>query len=39
MAVETPGVRSCEEDREDSDARVIARSRDEPEQFAALFDR
>ncbi|WP_432177201.1 RNA polymerase sigma factor [Streptomyces sp. Tue6028] len=39
MAVETPGVRTCEEDREDSDARVIARSRDEPEQFAALFDR
>jgi RNA polymerase sigma-70 factor (ECF subfamily) len=39
MAVESPGVRSREEDREDSDARVIARSRDEPEQFAALFDR
>ncbi|SHN15402.1 RNA polymerase sigma factor [Actinacidiphila paucisporea] len=39
MAVESPGVRTREEDREDSDARVIARSRDEPEQFAALFDR
>ncbi|MFD5816788.1 RNA polymerase sigma factor [Streptomyces sp. NPDC127038] len=39
MPVETSGVRTCEEDREDSDARVIARSRDEPEQFAALFDR
>nr|WSX78871.1 RNA polymerase sigma factor [Streptomyces sp. NBC_00899] len=39
MAVESPGVRTREEHREDSDARVIARSRDEPEQFAALFDR
>jgi RNA polymerase sigma-70 factor (ECF subfamily) len=39
MAVEPPGVRTREEDREDSDARVIARSRDEPELFAALFDR
>jgi hypothetical protein len=29
MAVESPGVRIREEDREDSDARVIARSRDE----------
>jgi RNA polymerase sigma factor (sigma-70 family) len=39
MAVESPGVRTREEDREESDARVIARSRDEPERFAALFDR
>ena len=39
MAVESPGVRTREEDREASDARVIARSRDEPEHFAALFDR
>lgn len=39
MAVESPGVRTREEDREYSDARVIARSRDEPEQFAVLFDR
>ncbi|CAG6393751.1 RNA polymerase sigma factor [Streptomyces cocklensis] len=39
MAVESPGVRTREEHREDSDARVIARSRDEPEHFAALFDR
>ncbi|MGW4228452.1 RNA polymerase sigma factor [Streptomyces sp. NPDC004980] len=39
MTVVPPGVRTREEDREDSDARVIARSRDEPELFAALFDR
>ena len=39
MAVESPGVRTREEDREESDARVIARSRDEPAQFAVLFDR
>src|SRR5690349_2132674 len=39
MAVESPGVRTRGEEREDSDARVIARSRDEPEQFAALFER
>ena len=39
MAVVSPGVRTREEDREDSDAGVIARSRDEPELFAALFDR
>jgi hypothetical protein len=39
MAVEPPGVRTREEDREESDARVIARSRDEPELFAALYDR
>lgn len=39
MTVEPPGARTCERDRGDSDARVIARSRDEPEQFAALFDR
>ncbi|SEG92223.1 RNA polymerase sigma-70 factor, ECF subfamily [Actinacidiphila yanglinensis] len=39
MAVESPGVSAREENREDDDARVIARSRDEPEQFAALFDR
>ncbi|MFG2670054.1 RNA polymerase sigma factor [Streptomyces sp. DT20] len=39
MTVEPPGARTCEKDRGDSDARVIARSRDEPEQFAALFDR
>ncbi|SDK06518.1 RNA polymerase sigma factor [Streptomyces indicus] len=35
-----PGVRTrAETPREDSDARVIERSRDEPEQFALLFDR
>lgn len=39
MAVESPGVRARAEDRQDSDARVIARSREEPEHFAALFDR
>ncbi|WP_405389536.1 RNA polymerase sigma factor [Streptomyces sp. NBC_01102] len=39
MTVVPPGARTREEDREDSDARVIARSRDEPELFAALFDR
>ncbi|MGW1022414.1 RNA polymerase sigma factor [Streptomyces sp. NPDC002577] len=38
MTVE-PGVRTREESRETSDARVIERSRDEPEQFAVLFDR
>lgn len=37
MAVESPGVGAREGSREDDDARVIARSRDEPEQFAALF--
>ncbi|MEU1346356.1 RNA polymerase sigma factor [Streptomyces sp. NPDC005775] len=43
MTVEPPGVQTREEDREDaregSDAHVIERSRDEPELFAALFDR
>jgi len=39
MAVEPPGVHIRERDREESDARVIERSRDEPEQFAALYDR
>ncbi|MFD0024079.1 RNA polymerase sigma factor [Streptomyces sp. NPDC058382] len=39
MAVGPEGVRPREGEREDSDARVIARSRDEPELFAALFDR
>ncbi|NJP42771.1 RNA polymerase sigma factor [Actinacidiphila epipremni] len=39
MAVEPPGVRTREEQREDSDAGVIARSRDEPELFAVLFYR
>jgi RNA polymerase sigma factor (sigma-70 family) len=39
MTVGPPGNGTRDEDREDSDARVIARSRDEPEQFAALYDR
>jgi RNA polymerase sigma-70 factor (ECF subfamily) len=39
MAVESPGIRARGEERAGSDARVIERSRDEPEQFAALFDR
>ncbi|MGW7547994.1 RNA polymerase sigma factor [Streptomyces sp. NPDC054770] len=39
MTVGPPGTGTRDEDREDSDARVIARSRDEPEQFAVLFDR
>ncbi|GAA3812078.1 RNA polymerase sigma factor [Streptomyces phyllanthi] len=39
MTVGPPGLGTREQDREESDARVIARSRDEPEQFAALFDR
>ncbi|MGI5454105.1 RNA polymerase sigma factor [Streptomyces sp. CA-249302] len=39
MTVGPPGTGTRDEDREDSDARVIARSRDEPERFAALFDR
>ncbi|MER5444415.1 sigma-70 family RNA polymerase sigma factor [Streptomyces sp. NPDC002764] len=39
MTVGPPGTGTRDEDREDSDARVIARSRDEPEQFAALYDR
>ncbi|MFF1924730.1 RNA polymerase sigma factor [Streptomyces sp. NPDC058221] len=39
MAVGPEGVRPREGEREDSDAHVIARSRDEPELFAALFDR
>jgi RNA polymerase sigma factor (sigma-70 family) len=39
MTVGPPGTGTRDEDREDSDARVIARSRDEPEQFAMLFDR
>ncbi|MFF4115217.1 RNA polymerase sigma factor [Streptomyces sp. NPDC001714] len=39
MTVGPPGTGTREEDREDSDARVIARSRDEPERFAVLFDR
>ncbi|MGX5182033.1 RNA polymerase sigma factor [Streptomyces avermitilis] len=34
-----PDVVAREEHREESDARVIERSRDEPELFAALFDR
>jgi len=34
-----PGVLTREERREESDARVIERSRDEPELFAVLFDR
>ena len=34
-----PGVLTREEKREESDARVIERSRDEPELFAVLFDR
>ncbi|MFD7818805.1 RNA polymerase sigma factor [Streptomyces sp. NPDC059785] len=38
MTVE-PGVHPRDGFREDSDARVIERSRDEPEQFAALYDR
>ncbi|MER5794136.1 RNA polymerase sigma factor [Streptomyces sp. NPDC001980] len=39
MTVGPPGTGTRDEDREDSDARVIARSRDEPERFAVLFDR
>ncbi|MEU6146678.1 RNA polymerase sigma factor [Streptomyces sp. NPDC047081] len=39
MTVGPPGTGTRDEDREDSDARMIARSRDEPERFAALFDR
>jgi RNA polymerase sigma factor (sigma-70 family) len=39
MTVGPPGTGTREEDREESDARVIARSRDEPEQFAVLYDR
>ncbi|MFE4968237.1 RNA polymerase sigma factor [Streptomyces sp. NPDC056660] len=39
MTVGPPGTGTRDEDREDSDARVIARSREEPEQFAVLFDR
>ena len=38
MTVE-PGVGTRAEDRGESDARVIERSRDEPEAFAALYDR
>jgi RNA polymerase sigma-70 factor (ECF subfamily) len=34
-----PGAGTREEDRGESDARVIERSRDEPELFAVLFDR
>ncbi|MET9913910.1 RNA polymerase sigma factor [Streptomyces sp. NPDC002144] len=34
-----PGVGTRAEDRGESDARVIERSRDEPELFAVLFDR
>ncbi|MFF4254714.1 RNA polymerase sigma factor [Streptomyces sp. NPDC001663] len=34
-----PGVGTRAEDRGESDARVIERSRDEPEAFAALYDR
>ncbi|MCM2413489.1 RNA polymerase sigma factor [Streptomyces sp. RKAG290] len=39
MTVGPPGVRTREGNVQDSDAQVIARSRDEPELFAALFDR
>ncbi len=39
MTVEPPGVRTRDTDREETDARVIERSRDEPELFAVLFDR
>ncbi|WP_217544641.1 RNA polymerase sigma factor [Streptomyces sp. GbtcB6] len=39
MTVGPPGTGTRDREREDSDARVIARSRDEPEQFAVLFDR
>uniref|UniRef100_A0AAU2VPE0 RNA polymerase sigma factor n=2 Tax=unclassified Streptomyces TaxID=2593676 RepID=A0AAU2VPE0_9ACTN len=39
MTVEPPGVRTRDADREETDAQVIERSRDEPELFAALFDR
>lgn len=38
MTVE-PGVPAREARREENDARVIERSRDEPELFAVLFDR
>ncbi|MET7474461.1 RNA polymerase sigma factor [Streptomyces sp. NPDC005648] len=34
-----PGVGTRAEDRGESDARVIERSREEPEAFAALYDR
>ncbi|MDX2599178.1 sigma-70 family RNA polymerase sigma factor [Streptomyces caniscabiei] len=33
------GIREREREREESDARVIERSRDEPELFAVLYDR
>lgn len=39
MTVGPPGVGTRGKDRGESDARVIARSRDEPELFAALYDR
>jgi RNA polymerase sigma factor (sigma-70 family) len=39
MTVGPPGVGTRDEDRGESDARVIARSRDEPELFAVLYDR
>ncbi|KFG00476.1 RNA polymerase sigma70 factor [Streptomyces scabiei] len=39
MTVGPPGVGTRDGDREDSDARVIERSRDEPELFAVLYDR
>ncbi|WP_319053407.1 RNA polymerase sigma factor [Streptomyces europaeiscabiei] len=39
MTVGPPGVGTRDGDREESDARVIERSRDEPELFAVLYDR
>jgi RNA polymerase sigma-70 factor (ECF subfamily) len=39
MTVGPPGVGMRDEDREESDARLIERSRDEPELFAVLYDR
>ncbi|WP_089101129.1 RNA polymerase sigma factor [Streptomyces hyaluromycini] len=39
MTVGPPGTGTRDRESADSDARVIARSRDEPEQFAVLFDR
>ncbi|MBZ3903181.1 MULTISPECIES: RNA polymerase sigma factor [Streptomyces] len=39
MTVGPPGVGTRDRDREESDALVIERSRDEPELFAVLYDR
>ena len=39
MPVGPPGLGTREREREESDARVIERSRDEPELFAVLYDR